>query len=380
MKQTSRIISTYTADSSGVCSALFELGGMSVMHDASGCNSTYCTHDEPRWYDTDSLVFISALTEMEAIMGDDDKLIRDTVRAAEELKPRFIALAGTPIPMMVGTDLPALARACEKRTGIPAFGFNTNGMHSYLTGASKAFDAIIDRFVTDCTPTEALSANILGLTPPDFSVNGQAQSIRSCLEAAGFEVISTLAMGSTLEDISRAGSARVNLVVSHSGLSAARRLQRRFGTPYVVGVPIHGFADRLVSALRAAAESGENALPARDARSAGDAALGIIGESVFSASLASALELSHGVRARLLCPLETDSTLLLPQDRRTPNETDVTEAMDKLSAVIADPLYKPVCPEDCRFFALPHEAFSGRIYRREIPNLMAEPINLREVL
>ena len=102
MKQTQAFLSTYTADVSGVCSALFELGGMTVMHDASGCNSTYNTHDEPRWYDMDSLVFISGLSELEAVLGDDEKLIEDTVRAAKELSPRFIALAGTPIPMITG--------------------------------------------------------------------------------------------------------------------------------------------------------------------------------------------------------------------------------------------------------------------------------------
>ena len=75
MKQTARIISTYAADVSGVCSALYELGGMTVMHDASGCNSTYNTHDEPRWYDMDSMVYISALSEMEAVIGDDRKLV-----------------------------------------------------------------------------------------------------------------------------------------------------------------------------------------------------------------------------------------------------------------------------------------------------------------
>ena len=88
MKQTAAIISTYAADISGICSAMYELGGMTVMHDASGCNSTYNTHDEPRWYDMDSLVFISGLSEMDAMMGDDDKLIHDIVTAAEELQPR----------------------------------------------------------------------------------------------------------------------------------------------------------------------------------------------------------------------------------------------------------------------------------------------------
>ena len=93
----------------GVCSALFELGGMIIMHDASGCNSTYTTHDEPRWYDMDSMVYISGLSEIEAIMGDDEKLIGDICDAAQELHPRFIAIAGTPIPTMVGFDYEAVA-------------------------------------------------------------------------------------------------------------------------------------------------------------------------------------------------------------------------------------------------------------------------------
>ncbi|MBQ7981537.1 MAG: oxidoreductase, partial [Oscillospiraceae bacterium] len=134
MKQTARIISTYTADVSGVPSALFELGGMVIMHDASGCNSTYNTHDEPRWYDFDSMVYISGLTEMEAIMGDDEKLIGDIVSAASELHPEFIAIAGSPIPMMIGTDFKAVASVIEKRTGIKTFGIDTNGMHTYISG------------------------------------------------------------------------------------------------------------------------------------------------------------------------------------------------------------------------------------------------------
>ena len=52
MRIVKRVLSTYSADNFGFCSALYELGGLVVMHDASGCNSTYNTHDEPRWYDT----------------------------------------------------------------------------------------------------------------------------------------------------------------------------------------------------------------------------------------------------------------------------------------------------------------------------------------
>ena len=48
MDRSQRILPVYTGDVSGACSALFELGGMVVIHDPSGCNSTYNTHDETR--------------------------------------------------------------------------------------------------------------------------------------------------------------------------------------------------------------------------------------------------------------------------------------------------------------------------------------------
>ena len=134
MRQTARIISTYSADVFGVASALFELGGMVVMHDASGCNSTYSTHDEPRWYDMESMVFISALSEMEAVLGDDEKLISDIAETAAELHPKFIAVAGTPIPIMTGFDFAGVASLIEQRTGIVTFGFPTTSMRTYVHG------------------------------------------------------------------------------------------------------------------------------------------------------------------------------------------------------------------------------------------------------
>ncbi len=55
------------------------------MHDPSGCNSTYNTHDEIRWYEQDSLIYISGLTEIDAVMGNDAKFISDIEEAAREL-------------------------------------------------------------------------------------------------------------------------------------------------------------------------------------------------------------------------------------------------------------------------------------------------------
>ncbi|MCI2106371.1 MAG: nitrogenase component 1 [Intestinimonas sp.] len=377
MKQTARIISTYAADSSGVCSALYELGGMCVIHDASGCNSTYHTHDEPRWYDQDSLVFISALSEMEAIMGDDEKLVRDITETALELHPRFVALCGTPIPMMIGTDLPAIASEVEHRTGIPAFGLPTNGMHSYLSGAGMAFAAVAGRFADRSLRREpGRSVNLLGLTPLDFSVNGSDGSMRSILEGNGFTVISSWAMGSTLDELSQAGRASVNLVVSYSGLTAARTLQKLFGTPYVVGVPFGvKFSGRLIAALERAADTGCcGAAYLRRPREARPA-LTLIGESVSAGSLAAAIGEEFGRSARVLCPLETEPGLLAEGDMEAKDEDDLIALLKPSDHILADPLYRPICPGGSEFYPLPSEAFSGRIFRRNIPDLIGSPLN-----
>ena len=369
MKQTARIISTYSADPFGVCSALFELGGMVIMHDASGCNSTYTTHDEPRWYDMDSMVYISGLSEMEAIMGDDEKLISDIVDAASQLHPKFIVIAGTPIPTMTGFDFTAVAELVEERTGIPTFGFSTTGMSTYVVGANMAFEGIARRFVKrDVEKSEKLSVNILGLTPLDFSVNGSDQSVAEFAESAGFEVISKWAMGSTLEELTKAGRAHVNLVVSSTGLGAAKALNEMFGTPYVVGTPIgRAYQKQLKEAMLCAAVTGHT--DQKFSELAKDE-IAVIGEGITSLSLAQAIELEYGKGVKVLCATECPKELLRAKDSLVSDEEDVIKALQGMKMVIADPLYRPICPKDAKFIPLPAESFSGRIYRKEIPNLI----------
>ena len=368
MKQVSRIISTYSADVFGVCSALFELGGMTVMHDASGCNSTYTTHDEPRWYDMDSMVYISGLTQMEAILGEDEKLIGDIVSAAEQLHPRFIAIAGTPIPAMTGFDYEGAARLIEHRTGIPAFGFATTGMEHYVLGAGMAFAALAERLVQHQERTERPSVNILGLTPLDFSVNGTDRAIAARLEENGWQVCSRWAMGSSLEELAGAAAAHVNLVVSETGLEAAKCLRRRFGTPYVVGVPYGGaWSEQLLRALEEAAKTGENRLPIVGG---GDGKIILIGEAVTARSLACAIELETGKSTRVISPTCLDRTLLRQSDVLCREEAELEALLQQADAVIADPLYRPICPKHAAFVDLPTEAFSGRMFRDQIPELV----------
>ncbi len=370
MKQTARIISTYTGDTSGVCSALFELGGLVIMHDASGCNSTYNTHDEPRWYDTDSLVFISALTEIDAITGNDRHLIDDVVAAAKLHTPAFIAIASTPIPALCGFDEQAVALSIERETGIPTFGFPTDGMHDYTRGVSMALAAVAGRCISaPIVRDSTLSVNLLGATPLDFSVNGTVESMKAFFEGNGIPVRAVLAMGSHFRAIRTCSRACVNVVVSSCGMEAARVMEERFGIPYVIGCPHKATEKALLSAVRRAHETGVSGTGLSS--HAEDAPTVIIGEAVTALSLADALLAVCGIRTQVIAPVGTP---LLPREGQAlclsyNDECDIEAAVKGKACVIADPMYRPICDVGTCFIPLPHEACSGRIYRRDIPDL-----------
>ena len=433
MKQAKIVTSVYSVDLFGICSLLYELGGLIVMHDASGCNSTYATHDEPRWYDMDSMIYISGLTEFDAVMGNDEGFIEDVLEIARERHPRFIAVFGSPVAMIMGTDFRGIARIIERRSGIPCFGFETSGMRTYVSCAAQAMTALVRRLLAEPeafgirapagTPSSPafspasvpeaaagqpyqvrdgaaagggpadrpLRINLLGVTPLDFSVMGNVAALQAWCREMGFQVWTTWCMGDFLEDLARAPEADVDLVCSAMALPAAKELQVRYGIPYVIGLPYGtGAGKALARAIRRAAGARNGGLSGeRDecfspdifgTSEGGEACLSgspkilLIGEPVACGSLRVSLEAAGAGVVRLVDPLEDLGVPLRPGDVRTDAEEDLRRLIGEADLVIADPLYRRLLPEadQGKLIRLPHEAYSGRMYRAEIPVLVGE--------
>lgn len=368
MRRAYRILPVYSGDVSGAAAALFELGGMTVMHDPSGCNSTYNTHDETRWYDQDSLIFITGLTDQDAILGDDERLIHDIEKACEELHPNFVAMVNSPIPYLNGTDFEAISSIIEGETGIPAFYVPTNGCHDYVYGAGGALRILAERIVDpSCRPEGTGRVNLLGCTPLDLPAEGEVDSLKDVIRAGGFTIGSCWAMGNTLEDLKAAGTADVNLVVSAVGLPTARYLRETFGTPYVAALPLPGYEEEVYHALRKAMETGADQIPYRERPGDGAGDIVLIGDPVCMGTMA-ALRAREGSSARVLCPVEAGEELLGPSDVMTRGEEDVEREIAGASEIVADPLYRHICPAGVTFTPEIHFAFSGRIFRKQLRN------------
>lgn len=462
--QTHVFTGTYTADVSGVCSALYELGGMTVIHDPSGCNSTYSTHDEPRWFDTDSLMFVSGLDEMTAVLGDDNVLIDDVTHAVRDLKPRFVTLCSGSIPHIIAFDCKGVAHLLEKRTGVPMLPVATTGNRSYVAGVGAALTEWVKRFADssespyrvgssgspDCSANTlegaagpescavknlagtaesetcagknldgtaesktcgsvAFSVNLLGVTPLDFSINGNVDAMRKVFEDAGIPVNCCAAMGESFDSLRHIFRASVNVVVSSCGRRLARYMEQTAGIPYVEGTPIGAYgAARLPELAKEAYEkkraSSEGALegasnslrmllakkkgdsegiclwngnPAHERWDVPDGQILIIGEEVFAQSLAAAInqltpDCRHGLQAFAVWP---DVDHGFPEDV-------LAKLIRKSRYIIGDPLYRTI-PHDSTqntFVDFPHEAYSGRIFRDRIPVFIGKDYDVAELL
>lgn len=421
---------------------------MTVIHDPSGCNSTYSTHDEPRWFDTDSLMFVSGLDEMTAVLGDDNVLIDDVTHAVRDLKPRFVTLCSGSIPHIIAFDCKGVAHLLEKRTGVPMLPVATTGNRSYVAGVGAALTEWVKRFADslespyrigssespDCSantlegaagpdaggaaaPSDTFSVNLLGVTPLDFSINGNVDAMRKVFEDAGIPVNCCAAMGESFDSLRHIFRASVNVVVSSCGRRLARYMEQTAGIPYVEGTPIGAYgAARLPELAKEAYKkkraslsgaSGSAELPSSRGASGSlrmlltkkkgdsegiclwkgnpaherwdvpDGQILIIGEEIFAQSLAAAInqlapDCRHGLQAFAVWP---DVDHGFPEDV-------LAELIRKSRYIIGDPLYRTI-PHDSKqntFVDFPHEAYSGRIFRDRIPVFIGKNYDVAELL
>lgn len=246
----------FSPDYSGVGATFLELGAMIVIHDGTGCIGNYICHDEPRGERLGNMVFTTNLREMEVVMGDDEALLEKVCRAAADLDPLRIVLVNTPAPIVIGTDLRALAHILEKRTGKPVLYFDSNGIRTYDWGVEKALLAGVKRFAAeDAAACEPGGIAVLGAVPQDLGTADHADALRECVERASGRRCTVVGMGGGPRSLGAAAAADLNLVVSAAAIPAAQWCEQAFGVPWISGFPAGASGEqRLGERIRAALE------------------------------------------------------------------------------------------------------------------------------
>ncbi len=354
-------------DYSGAASALFELGGMIVIHDASGCTGNYTSYDEPRWLGSHVAVYCSGLRHMDAILGNDYLLVERIKEAAKSIKPKFIALLGSPVPMVIGTDFEGLAKEIEHETGIPTIGLSTRGLAYYGKGVNSSIISLMKKICpSEISPAEKNDGiNILGVTPLDFGKGSNARDFVELFEKNGIKVNCCFTMGCTFEQFKDSVKSRLNVVVSQSGYDTALFMKERYGIPFVVGTPM--FMGKII--LEKVEPSRFKCQPSLSPVNP-DASILIVGDQVISNSIREYC-VALGVKKEAVSVgvlFDSSKELLSENDVVIKNEKELRTILNsgKYKKVVADPLVEQLIKAEQKknisFFSLPHVAVSSKIY------------------
>ena len=211
--------------------------------------------------ETNRSSFSTDMKELDVIFGGEGKLSNAIDELVGLYSPPVILVYSTCIVGVIGDDIEAVCKLASMKHNIPVIpvkseGFKGNKSDGYKA-ACDALKQLIKRPLKENTAENneinheimRPRINILG----DFNVAGDVWLIKPLFEQMGIKVIVSLTGDSTVEYISRASEADLNLVQCSGSMTyLARWMQKEYGIPYLT-VSFFGIED-LSIALRKTAE------------------------------------------------------------------------------------------------------------------------------
>ena len=168
------------------------------------------------------------LDQHDVTFGCVKKVERAMDELMDEYHPGAVFLVTTCVVEIIGDDFDATVDSLTEKYGVPVMAVHTEHFkcENHLPGLERTITACFD--LMEDMPKDD-SVNLLGQRMGDFADTELSRILRG----AGVRVGLQLPCGCDTGDIRKAAAAKVNIVVNDIALPLAKKMQQRFGTPYV---------------------------------------------------------------------------------------------------------------------------------------------------
>ena len=221
-------------------------GGVPILHSGAGCGigqlfgTLYAGGQAAGGNEGGTSTPCSCLVEEHVIFGGEEKL-RNLIQSTTEIfnGELFVVISGC-VPSLIGDDVDAVVG--EFRDKVPivhvkAPGFSGNSYEGY----ELFLEAVVDQLLTS-KPKQKKLVNILGVVPYNHVFwKGELTTVKKLLANIGIEANVIFTEPNGIESIDKIPAAEYNIVLSPwNGHRAAKKLEEKFGTPFVSfpGVPV----------------------------------------------------------------------------------------------------------------------------------------------
>jgi nitrogenase molybdenum-iron protein beta chain len=253
----------YTCAQGGAAATVTALpGGIPILHSPSGCAGNFAWSQnggsglQVGGYCGTLAMPSSNVQERDVVFGGDSRLREQVENTLKVMDGKIYAVLTSCVTEIIGDDIKTIVSEF-KNQGIPIIGAETGGFkgNSYR-GYDLVLQSLFRDFLEKGVARKKKRVNLWGIIPSyDPFWRGNLEEVRRLLELLGLEVNSFFLADDTIEGIRKAGSASLNIVISHTyGLEAAALFEEIHGTPYI-SLPLPIGASATESFLRAVGKS-----------------------------------------------------------------------------------------------------------------------------
>lgn len=168
------------------------------------------------------------LDQHDVTFGCQGKFEEAIKELAEEYQPKAVFVVTTCVPEITGDDVESMAEGLMEQYDFPIMVVHAENFKTddHLPGIEHTMDTCIQMMEEqECNG----SVNVLGLRLGDFTKT----EVYKILQENDVRVGMMLPGSCSVEEIKKSTAAKVNIVVHPVGLPLAKKMQKRFGIPYV---------------------------------------------------------------------------------------------------------------------------------------------------
>jgi nitrogenase molybdenum-cofactor synthesis protein NifE len=177
--------------------------------------------------------FTTDMGEIDIVYGSEEKLLQAVRQTNQAVQPKAIFVYSTCVSGLIGEDIEAVCKRAETEIGIRVIPVNAPGFVGPKNlGNRIAGEVLLDHLIGTGEPPVMThnDINVIG----EYNIAGDLWLVEPLLADAGIRVLSRITGNATLEEITWAHRARLNVVVCGRALiNVAREMEHRYGIPFV---------------------------------------------------------------------------------------------------------------------------------------------------
>ncbi len=175
------------------------------------------------------------LTEMDIIMGTEDKLYGTILQSKQVFNPKAIFVYSTCATNMIGEDLTKVCERAAKEIGIPVVPVESPGFIGNKNYGNKAAGETLFRYVIGTMEPERTTLYDISIIA-DYNIAGELWRVLPYFEELGVNVLSKITGDATYDEVAYAHRAKCSVVIcSRALMDLAEKMKVKYGIPYAEG-------------------------------------------------------------------------------------------------------------------------------------------------